>query len=170
MHENIIFKRIGTISSPYHTLSDMPIQPIGARNTEGRITLLPELAEGLCDLQGFSHLILLYHFHNSQGYALSVTPFLDTQKRGLFATRAPRRPNSIGLSVVELLRVEGTELIIKGIDVLNGTPLLDIKPYVPAFDSPAGPVRTGWLESSARAAQEHRSDARFTNGEANRPR
>jgi len=91
---------------------------------------------GLKDLKGFSHIILLYHFHRSHGYDLQVTPFLDCHRRGLFATRAPKRPNPIGLSVVRLVGIRGNTLTIDGIDILDGTPLLDIKPYVPDFDHP----------------------------------
>ena len=103
--------------------------------------------EGLSDLDGFSHVILLYHFHKTDGYKLRVIPFLDTRPRGLFATRAPRRPNPIGLSVVKLLGIEGNELSVEGIDVLDGTPLLDVKPYVGEFDVREG-ARFGWLEKS----------------------
>ena len=100
------------------------------------------------DIEGFSHLILLYAFHFSSGYTLSVKPFLDDQQRGLFATRYPYRPNPIGLSVVELLNREESTLIVKGIDVLDGTPLIDIKPYVPDFDVRTA-VRTGWYATRA---------------------
>jgi tRNA-Thr(GGU) m(6)t(6)A37 methyltransferase TsaA len=115
----------------------------------GQVELAPEFEAGLQDLEGFSHLILLYHFHQAQpGYELTVTPFLDDRPKGLFATRYPRRPNSIGLSVVRLVRREGRVLHVEGIDVLDGTPMLDVKPYVPKFD--AVPEATlGWLEGRA---------------------
>jgi tRNA-Thr(GGU) m(6)t(6)A37 methyltransferase TsaA len=108
--------------------------------------LLPEYEAGLQDLDGFSHIILLYYFHHADpGFELSVTPFLDDEPKGLFATRYPCRPNPIGLSVVRLVRREGRVLHVEGIDVLDGTPLLDIKPYVPSFDAPPD-ATLGWLE------------------------
>jgi tRNA-Thr(GGU) m(6)t(6)A37 methyltransferase TsaA len=115
----------------------------------GRVVVQPEYEAGLEDVEGFSHMILLYHFDRAApGYALEVTPFLDEEVHGLFATRYPRRPNAIGLSVVQLVEREGCTLHVAGIDVLDGTPLLDIKPYVPPFD--AYPDATyGWLEGRA---------------------
>jgi tRNA-Thr(GGU) m(6)t(6)A37 methyltransferase TsaA len=158
---NITYIPIGTIHSPFTRLEDMPIQPAGAAEVRGRVELLPHFEPGLQDLDGFSHIVLLYHFHQVLGFELLVTPFLDDQPRGLFATRAPRRPNPLGLSVVRLLAVEGTTLQIQGVDVLDGTPLLDLKPHVPAFE--VGPVeRLGWLEQAADKARRARSDRRFT--------
>lgn len=157
---NICLKPIGTIHSPFTRLDGMPIQPSGARDVKGTIVLEEKYAPGLKDLDGFSHIILLYHFHESEGYQLSVTPFLDTVPRGLFATRAPRRPNPIGLSVVRLLGVDGGTLAIQGIDVLDGTPLLDIKPWVPAFDAQDN-VRSGWMTANLNDARSMRSDNRF---------
>ena len=151
---------IGVIRTPFAARENMPIQPSGARGVEGRIVLRPDLAPALRDLDGFSHLLLLYHFHRSSGYDLIVTPFLDDTPRGLFATRAPRRPNPLGVSVVRLVGVEGNVLRIADIDVLDGTPLLDIKPHVPAFDAPEG-ARAGWLERTAVQAGAQRSDGRF---------
>ena len=158
--EPIILRPIGTIESPFQDPAGMPIQPTGAAEVLGRVVVYPALAEGLDDLDGFSHIILVYHFHRSSGFALRVTPFMDTTARGLFATRAPRRPNPLGLSVVRLLKREGNVLHVKGIDVLNGTPLLDIKPFVPDFDAPAA-ERTGWLEKQSQKAKTLRSDRRF---------
>jgi len=152
---------IGTIHTPFTDLEGMPIQPAGASEVQGTVVVNGEFAAGLKDLEGFSHLILIYQFHRSEGYKLEVTPFMDKVPRGLFATRAPKRPNPIGLSVVHLERVEGNILHIKGIDVLDGTPLLDIKPYVPQFDS-RGEVRTGWFEKSDSDVTRHTSDKRFT--------
>jgi tRNA-Thr(GGU) m(6)t(6)A37 methyltransferase TsaA len=157
----IEFNPIGTIYTPFKDAEGMPIQPAGAQEIRGTIELLPEYAAGLQDLHGFSHIILLYVFHHSNSYSLVVTPFMDSTPRGLFATRAPNRPNSIGLSVVRLLQVDDAKLHIEGIDVLNGTPLLDIKPYAPEFDHPSGTVRTGWLEKSKQQISEKRSDERF---------
>ena len=133
---------IGIIHSPFTEKHNTPIQP--SRSTaRGTVEVYPEFADGLRDLEGFSHIILIYYFHQSSGYALSVKPFLDTQERGLFATRYPARPNQIGISTVHLIGIKGNLLDIEGVDVLDGTPLLDIKPYVPDFDIREG-VSTGW--------------------------
>lgn len=158
--KEITYQPIGIIHSPFQDITGMPIQPAGAKGIEGTIALSEEFIEGLKDLSGFSHIILIYHFHKSEGYALSVTPFLDKTVRGVFATRAPRRPNSIGISIVELMKVEGNVLHIKNVDILDGTPLLDIKPYVPEFDMQRT-GRIGWLSNKAGKAQKMRSDQRF---------
>jgi len=121
-------------------------------------------AEGLKDLEGFSHIILIYHLHRSRGFKLHVKPFLDDQLRGVFATRAPRRPNAIGISIVRLLQVDRNILKIEDVDILDGTPLLDIKPYVPTFDERED-VRTGWLSSRADVVAGVRSDERFKSAE-----
>lgn len=152
---------IGVIRSPFTALAGMPIQPSGAKGIRGTVELFPEFQEGLKDLDGFSHIILLYHFHQSNGYALSVIPFLDTRPRGVFATRAPKRPNPIGLSIVKLQKIEGSVLHIENVDTLDGTPLIDIKPFVPDFDAQRN-VRVGWLEAAQKAADTHRSDNRFS--------
>jgi tRNA-Thr(GGU) m(6)t(6)A37 methyltransferase TsaA len=157
----IEFNPIGTIHTPFMDTQGMPIQPAGAQGICGTVELLPEYAAGVQDLRGFSHIILLYVFHHSNSYSLVVTPFMDSVPRGVFATRAPNRPNPIGLSVVRLVRVDDSKLHIEGIDVLDGTPLLDIKPYAPEFDHPSGIVRTGWLEKSKQQVSEKRSDDRF---------
>jgi tRNA-Thr(GGU) m(6)t(6)A37 methyltransferase TsaA len=136
---------IGIIHTPFQCKRDAPIQPF--RSTAvGRIEVFEKYKDGLSDTAGFSHLILIYRFHKSRGHRLMVKPFLDDQLRGLFATRYPRRPNQIGLSVVKLLKREDNILFVKGIDVLDGTPLLDIKPYVPDF-GPKERIRIGWLEA-----------------------
>ena len=133
---------IGVIHSPFTDKSKTPIQP--SRSTaKGMIEIFPDFVEGLADVEGFSHLILLYVFHSSSGYELRVKPFLDNQLRGLFATRHPCRPNPIGLSIVRLLSCQMNKLEIEGVDVLDNTPLLDIKPFVPDFDTRTG-VQTGW--------------------------
>lgn len=156
----IEYAPIGVIRSPFAEPEEMPIQPTGAAGVTGTVEVFEAFREGLDDLDGFSHVILLYHFHRSRGFALRVVPFLDSRPRGLFATRAPKRPNPIGVSVVALDRVDGGSLHIRNVDILDGTPLLDIKPYVPAFDAPAE-VRTGWLEKARETVTKHRSDARF---------
>lgn len=152
---------IGTIHTPYRQLAGMPIQPAGAAGIKGQVEVFDDYAAGLRDIDGFSHIILLYLFDRSEGYNLEVTPFLDTVPRGLFATRAPKRPNPIGLSIVQLDAVEGNRLHVSNIDVLDGTPLLDIKPYAPVFDRPDN-VRAGWLEGSGDQVETKRSDKRFT--------
>ncbi len=151
---------IGTIHTPFKQIADMPVQPSGARGVAGRIELLPELVEGLNDLEGFSHIIVLYHFHQNSRVSLSVTPFLDPEPRGVFATRAPTRPNPIGLSILALRKVDGSTLEVEDVDMLDGTPLLDIKPYVPEFDQRDG-VRAGWLEQARGRSLTARSDKRF---------
>jgi len=158
--EEIKFIPIGTIHSPFDTIEGMPIQPTGAEGIRGRIEIKPDYIEGLKDLDGFSHIILIYHFHRSRGYSLKVVPFMDDVPRGVFATRAPKRPNAIGLSIVRLLEVEKGTLLIENVDVLDGTPLLDIKPYFPDLDHPAA-GKTGWLSGKSRRAQKARSDRRF---------
>jgi tRNA-Thr(GGU) m(6)t(6)A37 methyltransferase TsaA len=139
----------------------MPIQPAGGRGIEGTAEIDPRYQEGLSDLEGFSHIYLIYHMHRSVGYSLKVVPFLDDEKRGLFATRAPRRPNPIGISVVRLVRINGNRLHFCDVDILDGTPLLDIKPCVREFDLSDG-VRIGWLEGKSGTARRHRSDNRFS--------
>jgi tRNA (adenine37-N6)-methyltransferase len=153
-------KPIGMIHSPFKALNGMPIQPAGAAEVKGSVEVFEQYRAGLKDLDGFSHIILLYQFHRSQGFDLTVVPFMDSEPRGLFATRAPKRPNPIGLSVVQLDRIEGGRLHIRMVDILDGTPLLDIKPYVPQFDAPAG-VRTGWLETAGKTVSDRKSDDRF---------
>jgi len=137
-----IMKPIGIINSPYTEKEGTPIQPTRS-NISGSVEVYPEFAEGLLGLEGFSHIILLYIFHQSDGYKLQVTPFLDDKVHGLFATRYPCRPNPIGLSIVRLLARRENILDIKGVDMLDGTPLIDIKPYVPDFDA-CNDVKTGW--------------------------
>ena len=140
----IHFEPIGTIHTPFKKGTAVPIQPRYGRGVEGTVEVRPEFAEGLADLDGFSHLILLYHFHLAGPYQLKVRPYLDTELRGVFATRAPRRPNGVGLSVVRLLGVDGSILKVCDLDIVDGTPLLDIKPYMPSFE-PSDELRIGWL-------------------------
>ncbi len=156
----IAYSPIGTIHSPFHELSGMPIQPSGESSASGTIELKPEYAAGLKDLDGFSHVILIYHLHLSHRMELSVVPFLDSEPRGIFATRAPQRPNPIGISVVKLLRIDKNILYVENLDILDGTPLLDIKPYIPEFDTPTE-FKLGWLETGIRKARTTRADDRF---------
>ncbi len=156
----INYQSIGTIYSPFDDIEGMPVQPTGAENVKGRIEVLPKYSEGLKDLDGFSHIVLLFHLHEVRDSKMIVTPFLDTEQRGVFATRSPKRPNSIGLSVVKLIGVEQNTLHIENVDILNQTPLLDIKPYVPEFDRPLE-FRLGWLEKVRDNAKTIKSDGRF---------
>ena len=156
----IIYHPIGIIHSPFTDLVSMPIQPVSDAGAPGRIEIYPPFIAGLQDLDGFSHIILLYHLHEVQTTALTVTPFLDSTPHGIFATRAPTRPNPIGLSVVKLLRIEGPNLFIERLDILNGTPLLDLKPYIPEFDHRVD-ARIGWLEGVKEHTKSKVSDDRF---------
>lgn len=130
----IAYRAIGTIHSEHTRAQETPIQPVYARGCRGYAEVCPEYAEGLKDLDGFSHIYLLYCFHECREVKLTVKPFLQDVDRGIFSTRAPFRPNPIGLSVVELLKVEGNIVHFDGADILDGTPLLDIKPYTRKFD------------------------------------
>ncbi|NOZ28000.1 MAG: tRNA (N6-threonylcarbamoyladenosine(37)-N6)-methyltransferase TrmO [Chloroflexi bacterium] len=156
----IRYRPIGVVRSPFKDIAGMPIQPAGAAGVQGTVEVWPEFVEGLKDLEGFSHIILLYHFHRAREVRLTVVPFMDSEPHGVFATRAPKRPNPIGLSVVRLIRVERNVLYIENVDILDGTPLLDIKPYVPEFD-PLPVERVGWLERAQGKVQSKRSDDRF---------
>jgi tRNA-Thr(GGU) m(6)t(6)A37 methyltransferase TsaA len=157
----IEYKPIGIIHSPFTKLNNMPIQPAGAAGVEGTVEVFPQYDDGLKDLDGFSHLILLYHLHRSKDFKLHVVPFLDSMPRGVFATRAPKRPNPIGVSVIKLQKIQGNILYIENVDILDGTPLLDIKPYIPEFDEQAE-VRAGWLEETRKEVSKKKSDKRFT--------
>ncbi len=161
MRQAIIYRPIGTIHSPFKEPHDAPIQSACAGDSEGTIEIFPEYSEGLADLEGFSHIILLYHFHLAKkGFSLKVKHCLDDQVRGVFATRAPARPNAIGMSVVRLIKIEGTKLTIRDVDILDGTPLLDIKPYVPEFDS-RNAEKIGWLSGKTGKLPETQGDGRF---------
>ncbi len=162
--DKIQYTPIGVIRSPFKQVEGMPIQPAGAKGIAGSVEIYEMFAEGLKDLEGFSHIILIYHLHRSRGFKLHVKPFLDDQLRGVFATRAPRRPNAIGISIVRLLQVDRNILKIEDVDILDGTPLLDIKPYVPTFDEREA-VRTGWLSLRADVVAGVRSDGRFKSAE-----
>jgi tRNA-Thr(GGU) m(6)t(6)A37 methyltransferase TsaA len=158
--DSVQYQPIGIIHSPFDKPEGTPIQPAGARGAEGTVDVFPEFADGLMDIEGFSHIILVYHFHLSKKTSLRVRPYLDSLLRGVFATRSPSRPNPIGISVVRLNRVEGTILHVRDIDIVNGTPLLDIKPYVPKFDL-IETVRIGWLEGLIKKVPAVKDDGRF---------
>ena len=157
----IKYKPIGVIHSPFKEPKGTPIQPAGAKGTNGTVEVFPEYAEGLKDIEGFSHIILLYHFHLSKESTLIVRPFMDNEAHGVFAMRGPSRPNSIGISVVCLVRVEGNMLHIQDVDIVDGTPLLDIKPYVPEF-AIREVERIGWLEKNVHELSASKDDGRFT--------
>jgi tRNA-Thr(GGU) m(6)t(6)A37 methyltransferase TsaA len=158
--DEIVYLPIGIIRSPFKTVEGTPIQPVGAKGARGMIELRGEFLAGLKDLDGFSHIILIYHFSLSKGCDLAVKPFLDDRLRGVFATRAPKRPNPIGISVVRLIGIEGTSLHIEDVDIVDGTPLLDIKPYVPQFDS-RETQEIGWLSGRVHAVEQSKADERF---------
>lgn len=159
--QQINYQVIGIIHSPFREPKGTPIQPSAAEDVEGIVEVFPEYQAGLQDVDGFSHIILLYHFHLATPGPLQRKPFMDTTERGVFAMRGPSRPNPLGLSIVRLQKVEGIRLHIQDVDILDGTPLLDIKPYVPAFDTrPA--TRIGWLEQRIQQLSESRDDGRFT--------
>lgn len=160
MKMKITYRPIGIIHSPFKEPKGTPIQPKAAKGREGIIELFPEYQKGLKDIEGFSHIILIYHFHLSTKYSLEVKPYMDDKLHGLFATRAPARPNPIGLSVVRLTEVERNNLYIKDVDIVDGTPLLDIKPFVSEFSS-EGIIKRGWLEENIKKLPDSKDDGRF---------
>ena len=156
------YKPIGVILSPFKEPKGTPIQAAAAWDVAGVIEIKPEYAAGLKDIEGFSHLILLYHFHLVKETSLVVKPFLDNEPHGIFATRSPGRPNAIGLSVVRLSKVEENRLHILDVDIIDGTPLLDIKPYVAEFDVRKA-VKNGWFEKNVHKLATTKDDGRFVN-------
>jgi len=157
-------KPIGVIHSPFRDAAGTPIQPSLASGAQGHVELFPEFEDGLKDLDGFERIWLLYWFDRASKAKLKVIPYKDDTQRGLFATRAPCRPNPIGLSCVKLLGVEGCKLTVADVDILDGTPLLDIKPYSPKFDH-FEVTKSGWLD---KAAERSTADDRFYNEQAER--
>jgi tRNA-Thr(GGU) m(6)t(6)A37 methyltransferase TsaA len=156
----IEYRPIGVVHSPFATIERMPIQPSRAQGITGTVEVFSEFQEGLQDLEGFSHILVLCHFHKATGYSLKVVPFLDTEPHGVFATRAPKRPNPIGLSLLRLDGIQGNTLRVSDLDILDETPVLDIKPFVPAFDT-RPEARTGWLETAKKGRGSVLSDGRF---------
>jgi len=144
----ITYQSIGILHTPFKRPEDAPAQGCFAQEARGQVELFPEYAEGLKDITGFSHLILLYHFHKAKGYELRTKPLLDKERRGVFATRYFKRPNSIGLSIVKLLAVQNNQLEVAWVDMLDGTPLLDITPYVSIFDARENVV-DGWFRTAS---------------------
>ena len=157
----IKFKPIGVIHSPFKEPEGTPIQPAGAKGIDGTVEVFPEYAEGLKDVEGFSHITLIYHFHLSKVAPLKVKPYMDNEAHGVFAMRGPSRPNPIGISIVRLLRIKENILHIQDVDIVDGTPLLDIKPYVPEFDIRKA-EKTGWLEKNVHKLPTSKDDGRFT--------
>jgi tRNA-Thr(GGU) m(6)t(6)A37 methyltransferase TsaA len=160
MIRRITYRPIGIIHSPFKQMEGTPIQPEAGKDVEGIVEVYPEFAEGLKDLDGFSHIILVCHLHLSRGYALQVFPYMDDRQHGVFATRSPRRPNPIGISVVRLVGLENNMIRVRDLDILDGTPLLDLKPQVPGFDGGSA-ERIGWLEEKIHRLRETKDDGRF---------
>jgi tRNA (adenine37-N6)-methyltransferase len=156
----ITYKPIGIIHTPFKLVAGMPVQSALAKGAKGTIVLKDEFTDGLLDLNDFSHIIIIYHFHQTTKYELQVVPFMDQQVHGIFATRAPKRPNGIGISVVKLIKIEGNILEFENADMLDETPLLDIKPYIPEFDI-HHVKKAGWMENNKEKLKGTLSDERF---------
>ncbi len=156
----ISFNKIGKIKSPYKIKEGTPIQPNAANDMKGELHLNKELIEGLKDLDGFSHLVIIFHLHLSTGYKLTVKPYLDNTLRGVFSTRAPHRPNQIGMSTVKIDKIASNVIYFTGVDMLDGTPVIDIKPYIP-YITPQENVRCGWLEDRLERFDNTKADTRF---------
>uniref|UniRef100_UPI003217421D tRNA (N6-threonylcarbamoyladenosine(37)-N6)-methyltransferase TrmO n=1 Tax=uncultured Draconibacterium sp. TaxID=1573823 RepID=UPI003217421D len=160
--QSVELKIIGKISTPHKSIENIPVQAVGGKNYTGIAELVPELAEGLKSLEGFSHMILLFHLHKISGYDLILKPFMDDKLHGVFATRSPKRPSPIGLSTVKILKVEDNKIYFEGADMLDGSPLIDIKPYFRNVDNFPDAV-SGWLENKDKnIAEKTRSDNRFS--------
>ena len=158
----IELESIGTIHTNFKEIKGMPIQPTGAKGIKGKIIIKDKYADGLKDLEGFSHIHLLYLLHKINSYSLEVKPFMDTKTHGIFATRSPKRPNRIGMSVVKLIKIKKNIIHIENVDMLNETPLLDIKPYVPQlYEDTINELKIGWFESKYQKAKTQKSDDRF---------
>jgi tRNA-Thr(GGU) m(6)t(6)A37 methyltransferase TsaA len=157
----ITYEPIGIIHSQFKDTRGTPIQSGGAVGSQGTVEIFPKYVDGLEGIEGFSHIILIYHFHLCKTFSLKVTPYLDNELHGVFATRAPARPNSIGISVVRLVKVENGILHIQNLDIVDGTPLLDIKPYVPQVDV-QNVEKIGWLKENVDRLASIKDDGRFT--------
>lgn len=159
---NIELESIGTIHTEFKEIEGMPIQPTGAKGVKGTIVIKDKYVDGLKDLDGFSHIHLIYLLHKVERYKLEVKPFMDTKTHGVFATRSPKRPNRIGMSVVKVNKVEGNTVFIENVDILDETPLLDIKPYVPQlYEDTIEELKIGWFETNHQKAKSQKSDDRF---------
>lgn len=157
----IKYKPIGIIHSQFKEPRGTPVQPTAAKGIKGTVEVFTNYAEGLKDIEGFSHIILIYHFHLAKGSSLKMKPYMDNKIHGVFSTRAPSRPNPIGISIVRLVMVEKNLLHIQDVDIVDGTPLLDIKPYVPAFDV-RRVKKIGWLEQNIYKLPATKDNGRFT--------
>ncbi|NPV51294.1 MAG: tRNA (N6-threonylcarbamoyladenosine(37)-N6)-methyltransferase TrmO [Candidatus Methanofastidiosum sp.] len=157
--EKVCYSPIGIVHSEFKEGINVPIQSVFSNN-KGVIEIFPEFSDGLKDLDGFSHIFLIYHFHLSKGFSLKIKPFLDDVERGIFSTRAPKRPNSIGLSLLAVEKIEGNMIYVSGIDIIDKTPVLDIKPYVSHFDQRPD-VKDGWFPNKI-DKDECISDNRFS--------
>ena len=159
---NIELESIGTIHTEFTEIEGMPIQPTGAKEIKGTIEIKEKFLDGLKDLEDFSHIHLIYLLHKVEGYKLEVKPFMDKKTHGVFATRSPKRPNRIGMSVVKVNKVEGNIVHVENVDILDGTPLLDIKPYVPQlYEDTIDELKIGWFENNHKKAKSQKSDDRF---------
>lgn len=158
--DEIKYRPIGVVRSRFKEPRGVPIQSAVAKGINGTVEVFPEFVEGLKDIDGFSHIILLCGFHLTKGFSLMVKPFVDNKQHGVFATRAPSRPNPIGLSVVRLLSVDGNVLHISDVDIVDGTPVLDIKPYIAQFDV-RNPEKCGWFDTRAHKIENMKDDGRF---------
>jgi tRNA (adenine37-N6)-methyltransferase len=157
----LTYKPIGVVHSPFKEPKNVPIQAVASKGATGTLEIYPEYAKGLLDLDGFSHLILLYHFHLiKEDFSLLVKPFLDDKLHGVFATRSPARPNKIGISIVRLTRIENNNLHVQDVDIIDGTPLIDIKPFVPAFDC-RKTAKIGWFSDKIDKVEITKDDGRF---------
>jgi len=160
--EPVIYRPIGRVASPHSDLDGMPLQPIADERGESTIEIYEPHRGCLDDLDGFTHVWVVAHLHESVGWDATVPTFLDDRTHGTFSTRSPHRPNPVGLSLARIVRVDGSAIVVDGLDLLNGTPVLDLKPYVPLFDIPRGDVRFGWFEDGrAERVFRRRSDDRF---------
>lgn len=158
---DINYRSIGLVRSPFTSVEGMPIQPSRAHDVAGTLEIESRFEAGLKDLDGFSHVIVVCHLHLSSPGELTVVPFLDTQPRGVFATRAPKRPNPVAVSILRLRSVEGSRVQVLDVDLLDGTPIIDLKPYVPEFDARIE-ARTGWYALAGRKDEQVVSDGRFS--------
>jgi tRNA (adenine37-N6)-methyltransferase len=157
---DLTYKCIGIVHSPFKEPKNVPIQATASKGTKGTVEIYPQYKEGLVDLDGFSHIILLYHFHLVKDASLMVKPFLDDKFHGVFATRSPARPNAIGISIVQLLKIENNTLLIEDLDIVDETPVIDIKPYVPKFDC-RKTVEIGWFKDKISKLASTKDDGRF---------
>ena len=162
--KEITYRAIGIIHSPFKEPKNTPIQPISSNGAKGTAEIFPDYVDGLKDLDGFSHVILIFNFHLARPYSLLVKPFVDNSLRGIFSTRAPSRPNPIGISIVRLIKIEENLLHIQDLDVIEGTPLLDLKPYVPEFFD-TNKIKIGWLTDKIPEFDSKKDDGRFANFE-----